>query len=938
MLRDILAVARKEFSAFFASPAAFLFLGAFLLATLFVFFWLETFFARNIADVRPMFQWLPVLLIFLVAAISMRSWSEERRAGTLESLLTSPVSPLALVLGKFLAGLGLVALALLLTLPLPLSVSLLGELDWGPVIGGYVATLFLAAAYLAIGQTMSARTDNPVVALILSALVCGVFYLIGSDALTRLLPTAVGSVLQQLGTGARFESITRGVIDLRDLYYYVSLVGVFLSLNLFALARIRRAGNPVAARHRQAAILCLLAVGNFAAANLWLAPVGWARADITAGRLYSLSQATRDTLAHAQEPLLIRAYFSTQTHPLLAPLVPQLRDLLAEYAVAGGRRVQVEFINPQEDKEGEEEAAAKYGVEPMPFQVASKYQAGVVSSYFDVVVAYGDQFERLGFRDLIEVKARNESDIDVALRDPEYAITRAARKVMASYQAGGSPFEGIRGELVFKGYFSPDARLPEELRALREDLQAELAELEKQSEGRFRHKFVDPDADGGALGRSLTERFGYRPQLASLLDPRPFWFYMQLEGEAGTQAVALPEEGGRDALRRNLRAALQRMGSGSLKTVALLTPPAEPGQRDGYSTLRGVLQANARVIEADLSGGQVPAEADMLLVLAPRALDEKQVFAIDQFLMQGGSVVLASSPLNVSFTDEIFASEQKSGLEDWLAHHGLSVQPRLVLDAQNTPLPVPSVRYIGGMALREMRMLPYPPFADVRGGGLASDSPITASLGQLTFNWASPLQLAADKQAGRKFSVLAKSSPQAWLGEAAQVMPDFRAHPDSGYGEPGERASHTLAVALEGRFNSFFKERPAALASDRPAASVIAHSPENARLVVVAANSFASDTAINLASSTLGTLYTAPLAFMQNAVDWSLEEPALMALRGRTRFARTLVAAEPEIRQFWEGLNYALALGGLGVVWLVRRGLRIARRKHEDLILKEISA
>ena len=77
---------------------------------------------------------------------------------------------------------------------------------------------------------------------------------------------------------------------------------------------------------------------------------------------------------------------------------------------------------------------------------------------------------------------------------------------------------------------------------------------------------------------------------------------------------------------------------------------------------------------------------------------------------------------------------------------------------------------------------------------------------------------------------------------------------------------------------------------------------------------------------------------MQNAVDWSLEEPALMALRGRTRFARTLVAAEPETRQFWEGLNYALALGGLGVVWLVRRGLRIARRKHEDLILKEISA
>ncbi|HEX5125946.1 MAG TPA: ABC transporter permease subunit, partial [Rhodocyclaceae bacterium] len=270
MLRDILRVARKELGGFFASPAAFLFLGAFLLATLFVFFWLETFFARNIADVQPLFKWLPVLLIFLVAALSMRTWSEERRAGTLESLLTSPVSTLSLVLGKFLAGLALVALALLLTLPLPITVSFLGQIDWGPVIGGYIATLFLAAAYLAIGQTMSARTDNPVVALILTTVVCGVFYLIGADALTSLFGVRTASVLALIGTGSRFESITRGVIDLRDLYYYLSLVGLFLTLNLFSLERIRWAGNPSTAQHRTYAALAMLTAANFIAANFWL--------------------------------------------------------------------------------------------------------------------------------------------------------------------------------------------------------------------------------------------------------------------------------------------------------------------------------------------------------------------------------------------------------------------------------------------------------------------------------------------------------------------------------------------------------------------------------------------------------------------------------------------------------------------------------------------
>ncbi|HMA30536.1 MAG TPA: ABC transporter permease subunit, partial [Casimicrobiaceae bacterium] len=154
-MAEILRIARKEFRGFFASPAAWLFLGAFLAVTLFVFFWVDTFFARNIADVRPMFQWMPILLIFLVAALTMRSWSEERRAGTLESLLTAPVRPLCLVLGKFVAALALVAVALALTLPLPVTVSFLGPLDWGPVAGGYVAALFLAAAYVAIGVYMS---------------------------------------------------------------------------------------------------------------------------------------------------------------------------------------------------------------------------------------------------------------------------------------------------------------------------------------------------------------------------------------------------------------------------------------------------------------------------------------------------------------------------------------------------------------------------------------------------------------------------------------------------------------------------------------------------------------------------------------------------------------------------------------------------------------
>ncbi len=206
---NLLSVANKEFKTFFASPAAYLFLGAFVGLSLFVFFWVETFFSRNIADIRPLFQWFPILLIFLVSALTMRSWSEEKRSGTIESLLTSPVSKFTLIGGKFVAALSLVLIAMVLTLPLPLTVSVLGRLDIGPVFGGYVATFFLAASYISIGLYTSAKTDNPIVALIMTVMLCGIFYIIGSPLITSLVGHNYATILEALGTGSRFESITR---------------------------------------------------------------------------------------------------------------------------------------------------------------------------------------------------------------------------------------------------------------------------------------------------------------------------------------------------------------------------------------------------------------------------------------------------------------------------------------------------------------------------------------------------------------------------------------------------------------------------------------------------------------------------------------------------------------------------------------------------------
>ena len=970
MLRKILKIAGKELTGLFASPAAFLFLAAFLGATLFIFFWVATFFERNLADVRPLFQWMPILLIFLVAALTMRAWAEERRAGTLELLLTSPTAPTELVLGKFLGCISLGLFALVLTLALPITVACLGPLDWGPVIGGYAAAIALATAYVSIGLWISCRTDNQIVSLILTVLVTGALYLIGSDALTSLVGYRPGEWLRAIGVGARFASITRGVLDLRDLYYYLSITAAFLILNRLSLESLRWAGNPPSAVHRRWYALAGLLALNALAANLWLDQIGWARVDLTTGKIYTLSEATHSYLKQLQEPLLIRGYFSAATHPLLAPLVPQLRDLLREYAVAGGNHVRVEFVDPHDDPTVEAEANGRYNVKPVPFQVSGKYQASVVNSYFDVLVAYGDQYQVLNFRDLIDVKERSETDISVELKNPEYALTSAIRKVLLSYQGGGGVFDTLRHAVTFTGYISASDHLPAPLQQARAALEAALAEIGRESGGKLKVALQDPDTDP-ALAARLPKEFGFRPIDMSLNDTRPFWFYMTIGDERGTEEVPLPAELDQASFKSALEAAVKRLAPGFLKTVAVMSSASPqqgmmPGAGGGrtFSTLRRSLADSARWLDADLKSGQVPAEADLLMVLDPVALDTKQAFAIDQFLMQGGTVILAAAPTDVVVEQSILARPVSSGLEDWLGHFGLSYGKGLVLDQQSGALPIPVQRDVGGYTIDEVELAKYPYIVDVRGQGLNAASPVTDNLGQIDVPWAAPLLVDPQHTAGRRVTPLLQSSALSWISDSTDLMPDYRSFPDLGVVTGKPAGPQTLAVMVEGRFESMFKDKPspllppapptaasapataagksgkaptAAAAQAKPAIDrVIQHSPDSARLILLGSSAMLSDQAIRLIGETFGTAYNKPTEFVANMVEWSLEDQGLLSIRGREHFARTLVPLSRQAQSFWEYLNYAAALAGLTLIWLLNRRRRRLAGLRQLRLLEQV--
>ncbi|MCS6845398.1 MAG: Gldg family protein [Caldilineales bacterium] len=941
-MKQTLAIARKELNSYFSSPMALIFVAAFLALVLLTFFWVDTFFARGIADVRPLFSRMPLLMIFLVASLTMRQWSEEEQRGTLEMLLTLPVTSVQLVLGKFLAVMALVALALALTLFLPIMVAIVGNLDWGPVIGGYLAALLLAAAYAAMGLFVSSRTDNQIVALILTALLAGFFYLIGSPTVTDFAGGRLAEVLRSLGAGSRFQSIERGVIDLRDLVYYLSLTALFLALNVLSVESKRWSRSQQTRAYRGSLVLTVvLLAANLVALNLWLSRLSALRLDLTEQRQYSLSQPTRDLISGLSEPLLLRAYISEKTHPLLAPLAPQIADLMQEYAVASGGRVRVEVVDPVNDPDLEAEANQTYGIRPTPFQIAGRNETSVINSYFDILVRYGDQSEVLNFRDLIEVQARRDGTLDVRLRNPEYDLTRAIKKVVYGFQDVGAALSRLEQPARLTLFVTPNT-LPEPLRSVPDVVRKVANDIAQTASGKLLFQQVDPDAAGSQWNRQkLWETYGIQPFAVSLFSPDSYYLHAVLEAGDQAQVIYLPGDVSEAELRTALEAGIKRASAGFLKVVGLWTPPETPtadmfGQLQQpistYRTVREQLSQEYEVRDVDLNSGQVPAGVDTLVLVAPQGLSDRARYAVDQFLMRGGSVVMAAGNYRLTvdqFTGQVGVEPIADGVAPLLASYGITLTQALVMDPQNEPFPVPVVRNVGGFQVQEIQLINYPPFVDVRSDGMAQGDPIVANLPAVTLNWASPVELDPAKNEGRTATVLLQSSPRSWLRRSTNVEPDLQTYPELGFPVEGEQKRYPLAVAVQGRFQSAFRGQPMPPAADQADQSAppepmatVDQSPDTARLVVIGSGEFLNDTVFGISARLSGERYLNSLQLLQNAVDWSVEDLDLLAIRARGTSTRLLEPLSERQQNTWEAAAYLVALlavAALGAFWAIRR-------------------
>ncbi len=442
-MKAIWTIARRELRSMFDQPTGYILLVVFVALNDFLFF--RSALLMGVASLRPMLEILPWMLLMFVPAVTMRALAEDVRAGTIEVVLSQPVTELEVVLGKYLGQVLFIWLGLALTVPIPLGLSLGADLPAGVMIAQYAGAALLAAAFAAIGLWASSLGRNQVTAFIVGVAVMFVFLMIGLGPVLMGAPAAIGALLARMAVLAHFASIARGVIDLRDVIYFVSLAAAFLVLAYSALMSRKLAPRGRAlARLRMGTVMLVLTV---IVVNLFGRRIG-GRLDLTPGKAYTLSPATKAILANLPDRVTIRFFVSDDN--ALPPEVTldkrNVDDLLADFRSAGSGNVRLVVLDPADDPAIAEEAQS-LGVPAVQFSVSRKSEFEVKEGYFGLAVQYADQHETIP-------AIQGTDDLEYRLASFIRGLTREGRSTVGLYvepppmgQQQGATYSGLEGAL-----------------------------------------------------------------------------------------------------------------------------------------------------------------------------------------------------------------------------------------------------------------------------------------------------------------------------------------------------------------------------------------------------------------------------------------------------------------------------------------------------------
>jgi ABC-2 type transport system permease protein len=496
-IRNIFTIAKREFTSYFTSPVAYVFLVIFLLlAGFFTFMVGQDFFARNEASLGSFFLWHPWLYLFLVPAVAMRLWSEEKRTGTLELLLTLPITPTQAVIGKFLASWAFLILALVLTFPIWLTPIFLGKPDNGAILCAYIGSALMAGSYLAIGCMTSALTRNQVVSFILSVVICLFTILAGFPPVTDFIQSqfpgndGIVTVVANLSVMTHFEALQRGVLHLRDLVFFLSVI----VLALFATAAIIRSDQETkkAEGFALSTVQVVVLAGILLLLNAIIYPVR-AKADLTENNIHTLTDGTKNILKRLNEErgddgdsfkVEARLYFTRgedRVQVAVRQYAARVDELLKEYRDTAKGDIIYNRIDPQPDT-NEQELADHDSI--------AKMQVGLEEfAYLGLTLSYADRTEKVN---LLEQGAGGRIR---GLRPEgmlEYDISAAITRLLPEEEE--KPVIGIMSPLQIMGGFPPGMP-PQMMRNQRPAQPWIIAQALMAAHGRSNIKQMEMSAD-----------------------------------------------------------------------------------------------------------------------------------------------------------------------------------------------------------------------------------------------------------------------------------------------------------------------------------------------------------------------------------------------------------------------------------------------------------
>jgi ABC-type transport system involved in multi-copper enzyme maturation permease subunit/ABC-type uncharacterized transport system involved in gliding motility auxiliary subunit len=823
-MENLWTIFRRELSAYYSSAIGYIFMIVFQVLSVGLF--MTPFFTFLNADMRSFFATMPIILGIFLPAVTMRLWAEERKQNTWEMLLTFPMQPHELVLGKFFASLVFFIVALATTLTIPIMLLVLGNPDLGPIIGAYVGTVLLGAFFLAMGLFVSALCQDQIVAFVITLLACLAVFLLGTDFISAYIDGAwpgLGTFLANVvGMTNHYETFSRGLIVLGDVLYFVIWTAVFLFLNgLFLEIRSR----PAARNTFFVAVAMSLVIGLMA--NWLLAGQGLGRFDMTQDRIYTLSPATKKILHELDVPVQVKLYItpSDKMPTEMKYLERDIIDKVNEMSLSSGGNLNVRAIHMETANvidplgeapstgDNEDEAVEKRLLDKgiRPFSVQALREDEVVNKlvYSALGVGYKDKEEEI----LPRILPQDLDTLEYRLMNIVYKLSRPKQPVVAMV----APKDALN--------------IPPHIRQL----------------------------------------------------------YMQM---------------GRPV----------------------------PQSDDPYETLERLLQMekyDVRRVDLTQESG-LPDDADSVFVINPRDLNERQHWELQRALHEGKSVMVAAQQYRWNYnvvrkSVSIEKEDEQPGVNPWLEHYGVTLDPAILMDVNHQPLTIQQSDNTLQSLLGGGVTLNLPLHITLGQDAMNQNVSITSNLSPLFYLWGSALALKSDVMDKNKLThqVLLHTTPNAWTLPPDAQLTSASLQPPAGGGQ-----QYPLSVLVRGQFPDTFsgKPRPAwpAPAPQQPGmppppappeeAPATAPKPAPGQLLVVGdAQMFHRN-----------FLSGGNLDFFLNTVDALTLGEDIVNVRGKKQINRAISRPSAAVRQSWKFVNLGLIPLLIAAVGI---GNAVARRR-----------